>query len=704
METTNTELRYFNRELSWLEFNQRVLNEAFNSELPLLERLKFLAITDSNLDEFYKVRVAGLQTLAQRGSARRDPAGLTPREQLQAVTERAARMVDDQNRCYLEQLEPALAEAGIRRLRAGQLNPRQQQVLENRFESEITTILSPIAVRLGDDVPLLTDLTLNVAVLLAPAASEPDQPRVAIIPFARYAGRFITLPAEGGYAFMLLEDAVALHIDEFFPGEEVLECAPFRLTRNADLQFRDDLASDLLADMEEMLDERKQSACVRLQVAEGVSDALLDFLRRLFSVEEADVLRIAGPIELSAFMRLTGLEGFDRLRYDEWPPQPSPEIDLTQNLFEQIARRDILLYHPYDSFEPVVRLIEEAAADPDVLAIKQILYRTSRNSPIVAALMRAAVAGKYVTVLVELKARFDEARNIQWAREMERAGVQVIYGVKGLKTHAKVCVIVRREPHGIQRYLHLGTGNYNEATARIYSDASLLTSNEELGADAAAFFNAVSGYSQPINFRKIEMAPVGLRDRLLEMILVETHAAERGERGYIAAKVNSLVDPGIIEALYEASQAGVRIKLNIRGICCLRPGVPGLSENISVVSIVDRFLEHARILYFYHGGDERVFTSSADWMPRNLDRRVEPLVPVEDLTCRARLIQILDSYFLDNVKARKLQPDGTYTPVPDEGRPFRSQQWLYEQAVQAVRQAEASQRTVLEPHRAGGDG
>ncbi|HEY2411345.1 MAG TPA: polyphosphate kinase 1, partial [Pirellulaceae bacterium] len=393
----------------------------------------------------------------------------------------------------------------------------------------------------------------------------------------------------------------------------------------------------------------------------------------------------------------------EALKYEPWPPQPSPDIEQGTKMFDIISRQDVLLFHPYESFDPVLRLIEEAAADPDVLAIKQILYRTSRKSPIVAALARAAQRGKYVTVIVELKARFDEARNIEWARSLEEQGVQVIYGVKGLKTHAKTCIIVRREPHGVVRYVHFGTGNYNEITAKIYSDASLLTANEELGADAVAFFNAITGYSQPQRYRKIEAAPTGLRPRILELIEAETHRRQQGQQAFIDAKINSLVDPEIISALYAASQAGVPVRLNVRGICCLRPGVAELSENISVVSIVDRYLEHSRIFHFHHGGDNLVFISSADWMPRNLDRRIELLVPIEDQAAKERLIAILNTYFDDNVKARLLQPDGTYKRLkPGRKKARRSQEVLYEEVRQRVKEAGQSKTTTFEPHRAPG--
>jgi polyphosphate kinase len=403
-------------------------------------------------------------------------------------------------------------------------------------------------------------------------------------------------------------------------------------------------------------------------------------------------------------MPLTELKGFDALRYEAWPAQPSLDVDPKASIFEVLSRRDVLLHHPYESFEPIVRFIEEASNDPDVLSIKQTLYRTSRNSPIVAALARAAQRGKNVTAVVELKARFDEARNIEWARNLEQSDVQVIYGVKGLKTHAKVCIVVRREPQGIQRYVHFGTGNYNEVTSRIYSDISFLTSNEALGSDASSFFNAICGLSQPLGFQKLDAAPLGMRDKLLELIQSETQRCQQRQQAQITAKFNSLVDPDIIQALYAASQAGVKIRLNVRGICCLRPGIEGLSDQISVVSIVDRFLEHARILHFHHGGDDRVYISSADWMPRNLDRRVELLIPIEDASCKTRLLQILETYFRDTEKAKRLLPDGRYQRVRgSRGKStVRSQEALYQQACQRVKQAEQSQRTVFEPHRAPG--
>lgn len=694
--------RYINRELSWLEFNQRVLDEAQDESVPLLERLKFLAISASNMDEFFMVRVGGLQMLAAQGKGKADPSGMTPNAQLKAIGGRAQNMTRDQYECFNSELEPKLAEAGIHRLQSEQLSQQQAQVVQQFFDDEVYSVLTGMAVDSTDDFPLLVNQTLNLCVRLKPGDEDGRKPRFAVIPCGRSVPRILTLPAESGYSYILLEDVISTFVGRFFPGEEVVECIPFRITRNAELSLREDMAADLLLEMQEVLEGRKQNPCVRLELFAGTTKTLRSFLQQALAVDDGDVYLIPGPLGLATFMSLTDLQTFDELKYEPWPPQQPPLIEPGQSLFEVISRRDVLLYQPYESFDPVIHLIEQAAADPDVLAIKQTLYRTSRDSAVVAALRRAAEQGKHVTAIVELKARFDEERNIEWARSLEQAEVQVIYGVKGLKTHAKLCIIVRREPHGIRRYVHFGTGNYNESTARLYSDASFMTSDEELGHDAVSFFNAITGYSQPQNFRKIAAAPIGLREKLLEMIEIETERKRQGQEARIWAKLNSLVDPVIIDALYAASQAGVEIKLNIRGVCCLRPGVAGLSENISVDSIIDRYLEHSRILYFYHGGDERVFISSADWMPRNLNRRVELLVPIEDPACRKRLISILNTYFHDTVKSRRLLPDGSYERVraSDKSKVLRSQEALYRRACEAVDGARESKPTVFEPHRA----
>ncbi|MGL5097090.1 MAG: polyphosphate kinase 1, partial [Planctomycetia bacterium] len=608
----------------------------------------------------------------------------------------------DQYRCHRDELEPALAAEGIRCIRPGEVAERHRPFLDQLCENELSSFFSPLAAALDRPAPPLVGLSLNLCIRLSRVDGENVVERFVLLPFGRPALRFVTLPAGTGtgYEYMYLEDVVGLFAHRFFPGEQLLECVPFRIIRNADLGVREDSAADLMAGMKEVLDERKKSDCVRLEIAESASNESIKFLGALFEVADDDVYTAAGPLDLSAFFRLADLPGFDALKYEPWPARPAPPSDPRDRLFDVLARRDVLLHHPYESFEPVVRLVEEAADDPDVVAIKQILYRTSRDSPIVAALARAARNGKYVTVIVELKARFDEARNIEWARNLEKAQVQVLYGVRGLKTHAKMCMVVRREPQGIQRYIHLGTGNYNEATARLYGDVSLMTANDEIGLDVVRFFNAITGNSQPQRYRKIEAAPFGLREKLLELIEIET---QHGKKGRITVKVNSLVDPKLIEALYAASNAGVHVKLNVRGVCCLRPGVKGMSENITVVSVVDRILEHARILHFHHGGDERVFISSADWMPRNLDRRVELLAPVEDAACRDRLVALLKVYFQDNVKARRLTANGSYErATPNGHKPIRCQELLYRQAADAIQSVEQSRRTVFEPHRAAG--
>jgi len=697
--------KYVNRELSWLEFNQRVLDEAMDENSPLLERLKFLAITGSNLDEFFMVRVGGLQMVRERGSRKRDLAGMTVAQQLRAIRLRARQMVDDQYDCLLDRLEPKLAQAGIRRVRPDELNADQLKAVRGLFETQVFTIYTPMAIRADEPFPLLGNMTLNVCVRLKPLPGEAEM-RYAVIPLGNPSDRLFRLPADDGYQYILLEDIVSRFIQKFFPGEQVLEVAPFRITRNADLAVREDMASDLMVGMEEILDARKESDCVRLELAQSASGRLRKFLRSMLGLGSTDVYLAQGPLDLSSFMRLANLSGFDELKVDSWRPQRSPDVDPTSTMFDVVRGENVMLSMPYESFEPVVRLLQESAEDPDVLAIKIILYRTSRNSPIVEALRRASEMGKHVTALVELKARFDEARNIEWAKNLEQAGVQVIYGVKGLKTHAKVCIIVRRETIGIQRYVHFATGNYNEDTAKLYSDISYLTCDEDLAADATSFFNAISGYSQPQKYRKLSAAPFDLRDRVIDLIEGEIRRKKQGQRAHIMAQLNSLACPDVIDCLYRASKAGVKIDLNIRGICCLRPGVPSLSENIRVVSILDRYLEHSRIIYFRHGGDDLVFISSADWMPRNLDKRVELLVPIQDSASRKRLIAVLKSYASDTVKGRTIRADDGYDRpgLEKTKNRHRHQEHQHELAIGARKRLEQSQRTVFEPHQAAGRG
>jgi polyphosphate kinase len=704
----NPQTKFFNRELSWLEFNQRVLDEARNPAIPVLERLKFLAITGSNLDEFFMVRVGGLQLLAATSPRQLDPVGLNPREQLAAIRERVCEMAADQYHCFENELMLQMHDMGICRANLANLTERQLLSLKRLFDEEIFTVLSPIAIDEGKPLPLMISGQIYACVRLAyapqkvlhPFADPTATERFAIIPLGETLPRIITIPAENRYEFVLLEDVVEHFVQRFFPGEEILDFAPFRVVLNADIELREDGASDLMGQMVETLDARAEAACVRLEVVDEVSEAALGFLMKGLEVLPEQVYRAAGPLKLSDFMKLGGISGFEYAKYERWPPQPSPDYDSQISVFKNMRRGDILLYHPYQSFDAVVELIKQAADDADVLAIKQTLYRVSGNSALVKALIRAAENGKSVTVVVELKARFDEQRNITWARQLEQAGATVLYGVKGLKTHAKICVVTRRDADGIRRYCHFGTGNYNEITASIYSDASLLSCDPELGADATDFFNAITGYTQPSRFRKISAAPIGLRERLIEMIDFEINQAQRKQVARISAKINSLTDPAMIEKLYEASAAGVNIRLNVRGICCLRPGVPGLSENIQVISIVDRFLEHARIIQFHHGGDQRVFISSADWMNRNLSRRVELLTPIESRQCKNQLIEILDSYFRDNQKAKQLQADGAYLPVPLPGdrQAFRCQEWLYEMASEQAKLVKRGAQMMLQPH------
>lgn len=691
--------RFFNRELSWLAFNQRVLDEGLNEENPLLERLKFLAITASNLDEFFMVRVGGLRLLAEEGSRERDISGMTVREQLQAVSRRIRKMSADQSALY-RRLSAQLSEEGFRVLPLAALSEAQRKVLSRTFEDDVLSTLTPVSLVEGRPYRP-ANLLLHVAVRLAPEDAGGDE-RYALLPLGPNVSRFIRLPSASGAVFVRLEEAVAEWAGRWFDGCEVLECAPFRVTRNADIELREDLAPDLLTGMQELLDERKETACIRLEIGRGASRQMAARLALLCGLDRNDVYPVDGPLALRAYMALAQAAGFEALKDEPWPPQPSPRFDLKESVFPQVAAQSVLLHLPYESFDPVVKFVEDAAEDPDVLAIKQVLYRTAGDSAVVEALIRAAQAGKHVTVLVELKARFDEARNIAQARQLEQAGAQVIYGVRNLKTHAKVCLVVRREPQGVVRYMHFGTGNYNEATARLYSDLGYFTSDAELGRDAAAFFNAVAGYSQPQELSRLRMSPFDLRSTLLELIDTEASRAKAGEKAAILIKVNTLTDSEMIDHLYRASQAGVRVQLNVRGVCCLRPGVKGLSENISVTSLIDRFLEHARICAFHSGGNEKVYIASADWMPRNLDRRVELMIPITDKEARRQVLKIAKAYFRDNRKASRLLSDGTYERVEKGKSPIRAQEAFYRQACEAARRKEQTKPTVLEPYRGAG--
>ncbi len=693
-------LPFINRELSWLEFNQRVLNEALRDDLPLLERVKFLAITASNLDEFFQVRVGSLMLLSRSGRKAPDPSGMTPNQQLTAIRKRVHEMVDSQYGLFRDALLPALNSAGIRFLNPKSLTPAQAAQVAAAFHDAIAPLLTPLGIVPEEDPPMVPGLQLVVACRVAD--HEKGSIRHVLIPIPEGVPRRVPVSDVGdSSAFVLVEDVVAHHADELFPGEEVVATTCFRVTRNGDIAVQEEDANDLAGEMEEVLAARKFSDTVRLELPASLPRDLSKVIQEVCGATSNEILRITGPLALSGFMDLAFMGGSEKLRAEDWPPQPSPDLAPGEPIFDAVGRRDLLLHHPYESFEPVLRLVEEAATDPQVVSIKQVLYRTARQSRIIDALIRAAENGKAVTVLVELKARFDEARNLLRAEELQRAGAQIVYGVKGLKTHAKICLVVRREDGRLRRYVHLGTGNYNEATARLYTDISLLSCRPEYGADASLFFNAVTGRSKLLRFQRLVPAPTAMKPRLLDLIASEAERARQGEPARIIAKVNSLQDPEIIAALYEASQAGVEIQLNVRGICCLKTDDAKYSKNIRVISIIDRFLEHARIFYFHQGGDPGIFIASADWMGRNLDRRVELMIPVEDSRARRRLLRILESFFQDNQQASRILADGSSERLkPAKGqKKFRAQDHFYKEARKAAKAREHERAMTFEPHR-----
>jgi polyphosphate kinase len=690
---------YLNRELSWLEFNQRVLNEALREDLPLLERVKFLAITASNLDEFFQVRIGGLMLMRRSGRKTLDSSGLTPARNLTALRQRILKMSAQQYSLLTQKIVPALVKAGIQPLQISDLNPTQTAQTAATFEDAIFPLLTPLAVDPDGQPPIVPALQITVACrVLDP---ETLTIRHALIPMPEILGRRINVATDGpGHAFILIEDLVAAHAGQLFPGETVTATTAFRVTRNGDIVVQDEEAGDLAGEMEDVLSARRFADTVRLELR---SDAPRDLVRIIHQVTAAtpqEVYRVDGPPGLASFMELAFLSEYDHLRDPDWPAQNSPAIAPGASMFETIASSDVLLFHPYESFDPVVRLIEEAAEDPDVIAIKQVLYRTARQSRIVDALIKAAENGKHVTALVELKARFDEARNLNRADELQRAGAQIVYGVKNLKTHAKICLIVRRESGHLRRYVHLGTGNYNETTSKLYTDLSYLTCKPEYGNDASLFFNAVTGRSKLLRFQRLVPAPTAMKPTLLDLIAGEAERAKQGLPARIIGKVNSLQDPDIINALYKASQAGVEIRLNIRGICCLKPGDPKYSKNIEVISVIDRFLEHARLFSFHQGGNSEIYIASADWMTRNLEKRIELMIPIEEPALKRRLTRILEAYFQDNTQASRLLPDGTSQRIVRQKgqKAFRAQDHFYQQARKAAKAREHERSMTFEPH------
>lgn len=678
---------YINRELSWLEFNHRVLEEGLSPDVPLMERLKFLAIVSTNLDEFFMIRVASLKQLQKAGKSRRDLSGLRPEEQLQAIARRVHRMVAEHDEGVLRAFRE-LAEHDIEWLRPPHWSEEDREFLRCYFEREISPILTPLALTDLAPAPPLAGLQVHLGVVLrSRKKTDEAAEKIAVVPIPTRARRFVLLPASGGHRVVLLDDVMAEFVGTLFRGYEVIYAGPFRITRDADVSIQDDDASDLLSAIEEAVLARRSRAAVRLEVSAGAHQGLVRFLKQLLQLGDDDLYSVGSLIGAGALREIVALPGYDSLRDPDWPPQPPRDLLGWDDLWKAIVDHDVLLFHPYESFEPVVRFLREAATDPNVLAIKQTLYRTSGESPIVEALELAGRQGKEVTVLVEVKARFDEARNVQWARRLEDAGCHVVYGVAGYKTHAKALLVVRREQGRIRRYVHLATGNYNDQTARIYSDIGLFTTDPDIAADVASFFNLLTGYSEAVGWNKLTVEPGQLKARFIALIEREVEAATTDHPGLIMAKINSLQDKDICVALYKASQAGVKIKLNVRGICCLRPGIPGVSDNIEVRSIVDRFLEHARIFYFANGGNEEVYLASADWMERNLERRVEILFPVLDPGLRRRLIDILHVYFSDNMKAWELLPDGSYRRVAPGHPRMRAQEFFYQSAVQAAQAA-----------------
>lgn len=684
---------FYNRELSWLKFNLRVLKEAMVKETPLLERLKFIAISASNLDEFFMVRVASLWSNFDSGVEKRDASGMSVHEQLVAISQAAHEQVRTQTKSLIALMaEMDAVKLHFRRVK--DLSELGKDWLEEYYREVVFPVLTPMAVDASRPFPFLANKTLNLAVELIKADGEHS---MGLIQVPSVLNRIVEVEPEGKRTFVFLEDIIASHCHDLFKGCHILDMVSFRVTRDSDLDLEEDDSVDLMKEVEESLRKRKRGAAVRLEIFKTNNNRIKRFLEENLDVTEMEVYEINGPLDPTCFFKFIGMKGMWPWLYEPFVPQRPLELPDDSDLFAAIRANDILLHHPYESFDPVVKLVSDAADDPQVLAIKQTLYRVSGNSPIVAALARAAENGKQVTVLVELKARFDEENNILWARRLEKAGCHVIYGLVGLKTHAKIILIVRKEDNGIKRYLHLGTGNYNDSTAKLYTDLGLMTANDEFGSDASAFFNLLSGYSEPPVWNKLVMAPLGLREKIYALIDNEIAMVRSGREGHIIAKMNSLIDQLVIQKLYEASAAGVHIDLIVRGICGLRTGIEGISDNITVRSIVGRQLEHSRIFWFANGGEEQLYLSSADWMPRNLNDRVELFFPVETEEHIRRIKALLDLYLRDNVGAHMMQSNGSYRRVRNKLEPVSAQSTLYEMAQLAVTADKLPMEKRLQP-------
>ncbi|MDO4489723.1 MAG: RNA degradosome polyphosphate kinase [Lachnospiraceae bacterium] len=694
---------YRNRELSWVSFNERILGEAKEKDNPLFERMKFMSIVSSNLDEFVMVRVASLKDMVNTAYEKPDIAGMTPKSQLKELSVRIHELVQNQYNSYNRSLLPALEKIGLHIISSyDRLTPEQAAYVDHYFDEMVYPVLTPMAMDSARPFPLIRNKSLNIGALLTKKEEGDWLSRVngkekkkkknkaadlefATVQVPSVLSRFVKLPSpdQEGTWVILLEEVIEKNIQKLFMSYDIVCTCPYRIMRNADLSIDEDEAADLLVEIQKQLKKRQWGEVIRLEVEDRVDKRLLKILKNEFQMKEEDVFCINGPVDLTFLMKMYGLEGFDAYKNKSYTPARVPALMNEDDIFTNIRKGDILLHHPYTTFDPVVNFVQQAAKDPAVLAIKQTLYRVSGNSPIVAALAQAAENGKQVSVLVELKARFDEENNIAWAKTLEKAGCHVIYGLLGLKTHSKITLVVRREESGIRRYVHLGTGNYNDSTAKLYTDLGLLTCDAKIGEDATAVFNMLSGYSEPSHWNKLIVAPLWMKDRFLFMIRMEEENARKGQEARIIAKMNSLCDQEIIAALYSASAAGVKIDLIIRGICCLKTGIPGVSENITVHSIVGNFLEHARIFYFHSNGYEEVYMGSADWMPRNLDKRVEIVFPVEDPELKKEVIHILQVQMSDNIKRRLLLPDGTYERIDRRGKaPLSAQDFFCQEATE----------------------
>ena len=686
---------YWNRELSWIKFNERVLSEARDKSLPLFERLKFLSITASNLDEFFMIRVASLKDMVHAKYTKPDIAGMTPKEQLKELSVVTKELVETQYNTYNRSLLPALNKVGLHVVEKHEdLTKEQKEYVDRYFEESVYPVLTPMAMDSDRPFPLIRNKTLNIGALISKKDKKGrEELEFATVQVPSVLPRIVMLPEDkkGNTVVILLEQVIERNIGKLFLSNEVACTCPYRIMRNADLTIDEDEAADLLKEIQKQLKKRQWGEVIRLEVEDKMDERLLNILKMEFEIKEEDIFQINGPLDLTFLMKMYGMDGFEEYRNKPYTPALVPAMMTDEDIFTQIRRGDILLHHPFMTFQPVVDFVRQAAKDPDVLAIKQTLYRVSGNSPIIAALAQAAENGKQVTVLVELKARFDEENNIVWAKMLEKAGCHVIYGLLGLKTHSKITLVVRREENGIRRYVHLGTGNYNDSTAKLYTDCGILTCSARIGEDATAVFNMLSGYSEPRTWNKLVVAPIWMRDRFLHQIEMEREYALKGRKARIVAKMNSLCDRDIIAALYAASAAGVKIDLIVRGICCLKVGIPGISDNITVRSIVGNFLEHSRIFYFYSDGREEVFMGSADWMPRNLDKRVEIVFPVEDERLKEEVKHILEIQLADNVKAHVLHPDGRYEKIDKRGKVLlNSQDYFCEEAWENARLPESS--------------